>query len=124
MFFASSFRPVATATLQLCASRCTLLNSLWLFYFLYDDSGSLRFYDYIFGIHFLDITGCGYIGPVCLRCTFSLPTPLLTDLRFKEHVFSILIPVSSLARRGIHFRHIYALQLQEHHDILYGDTGL
>ena len=32
-------------------------------------------------------------------------------------------PVSSLARRGVHFRHIYALQLQEHHDILYGDSG-
>ena len=28
---------------------------------------ALCFDDYIFGIHFLDITGYGYIGPVCFE---------------------------------------------------------
>ena len=54
---------------------------------------ALCFDDYIFGIHFLDITGYGYIGPVCFEEYIFTPNAAShPHLRFKEYIFCIRFP--------------------------------
>ena len=93
------FRQVATATLQLCASRNTLWNSLLLF------NSYLRRFQ-LQEHHDISVIGYGDILPERFEETPSMATVALCALRI---TFSAFASLTSCALRGIRLQHSHPI---------------